>query len=105
MQFTFQKNGTIIYEATIRDRSHSVNRNRSLNDETLVKWIATVKKVANGAQNFSVFHQPDKCTFPVSNKEISAFPTDAKIHRNYCRYNQNPILSKFALLQYAYFIM
>ncbi|EJW81661.1 protein kinase domain-containing protein, partial [Wuchereria bancrofti] len=80
--FTLQKNGTVVYEATIRDRSRSVNRNGSINDEILVKWIATVKRTTNGAQNFSVFHQPDKCASS-TNKEILPHPTDSKIHRNY----------------------
>ncbi|KAK6112171.1 Protein kinase domain family protein [Brugia pahangi] len=81
-RFTLQKNGTVVYEATIRDRSRSVNRNGSINDEILVKWIATVKRTTNGAQNFSVFHQPDKCASSV-NKEILPHLTDSKIHRNY----------------------
>lgn len=87
-RFTLQKNGTVVYEATIRDRSRSVNRNGSINDEILVKWIATVKRTTNGAQNFSVFHQPDKCASSV-NKEILPHLTDSKIHRNYHRYNKN----------------
>ncbi|CAG9531389.1 unnamed protein product [Cercopithifilaria johnstoni] len=81
-RFILQKNGTIVYEANIRDRSHSINRNGSINNEIMVKWIATVKKTTNGAQNFSVFRQPDS-DFPATNKEIPSLPADAKIHRNY----------------------
>ncbi|VBB29332.1 unnamed protein product [Acanthocheilonema viteae] len=82
-RFTLQKNGTIVYEATIRDRSHSVHRSNAINDEMLVNWIAIVKKTANGEQNFSVFHQPDKCAFLITNNETPSLPDDAKIHRNY----------------------
>lgn len=98
MQFTLQKNGTVIYEATIRDRSQSVNRNSSINDDMLVKWIATVKKTTNGAQNFSVFHQPDKYAFPGANKEIPSLPADTKIHRHYYRYNKNFIATRLKLI-------
>ncbi|MCP9262888.1 putative serine/threonine-protein kinase zyg-1 [Dirofilaria immitis] len=78
--FILQKNGTIVYEATIRDRSQSVNRNGAINDE-MVKWVATVKKTTNGAQDFSVFHQPDK--YAVTNREMPSLPNDSIIHRNY----------------------
>ncbi|EJD75333.1 serine/threonine protein kinase [Loa loa] len=59
-KFTLQKNGTIIYEATIRDRSRSVNRNGSINDEMLVKWIATVKK-----------HRMERRIFPFFTNQIN----------------------------------
>lgn len=99
LQFIFQKNGTIIYEATIRDRSQLVNQNGSRSDDLLVRWTAIVKKTANGAQSFSVFHLPDKCAFPVTNKE-PAVPVDAKIHRNYYRYNKNSIAVRLKLLNF-----
>ncbi|VDK84836.1 unnamed protein product [Onchocerca ochengi] len=81
-RFTFQKNGTIIYETFIRHRSQSFNRNGVINDEMLVKWIATVKKTTNGAQDFSVFCQPDNY---VANKKIPSLPDDS---RNYCSLKQ-----------------
>ncbi|VDO60961.1 unnamed protein product, partial [Onchocerca flexuosa] len=58
-RFSFQKNGTIVYKANIRNRSQSINRNGVINDEVMIKWVATVKRTTNGAQEFSVFRQPD----------------------------------------------
>ncbi|VDO43822.1 unnamed protein product [Onchocerca flexuosa] len=85
MQFTFQKNGTVIYETTIRHRSQSFNRNGVINDEMLVKWVAIVKKTTNGAQDFSVFCQPDNYD---ANKKIPSLPDDSTKHRIYCSLKQ-----------------
>ncbi|VDM92581.1 unnamed protein product, partial [Onchocerca ochengi] len=84
-RFTFQKNGTIVYKANIRNRSQSINRNGIITDEILIKWVATVKKTTNGAQEFSVFRQPDNYAV---NKNMPSLPDDLVIHRNYCSLKQ-----------------
>lgn len=94
LQFTFQKNGTIVYKANIRNRSQSINRNGIITDEILIKWVATVKKTTNGAQEFSVFRQPDNYAV---NKNMPSLPDDLIIHRNYCRYNENSIAKQLKL--------
>lgn len=85
LQFTFNKNGTIIFEATIRNRSQSASKNRIVSDdESLVKWIAVVEKSTNDQQTFSIYQPALKS--PVPDKDMSLLPVDPATRRTYSRY-------------------
>lgn len=80
-RFTFKGNGTVIYEAAIRNRSQSVSRNRTVSDELLVKWIAILEKTANGLQVFSIYQSAKKC--PVPQEEMPLIPFEPATRRTY----------------------